>query len=209
VIIGSKSIEVNNSIESEHKMEAVKQGNHYINNQEFLAALIAYRTAVEEAAQNGEERPQVPEYIGECFIKIARHLSYKSNFINYSFKDEMISDAIENCLSVVSNFDPAKSKNPFAYFTQITFYAFVRRIQREKKQLETKYRYIDQLDLNEIITQEHDNGEFQNQFIDYLKNQIDGYDYARVVSLPVKVESTPEDVAQLEFQEDIDKQDKN
>jgi hypothetical protein len=190
-------------------MEAVKQGNHYINNQEFLAALIAYRTAVETAAQNGEERPQVPEYIGECFIKIARHLSYKSNFINYSFKDEMISDAIENCLSVVSNFDPAKSKNPFAYFTQITFYAFVRRIQREKKQLETKYRYIDQLDLNEIITQEHDNGEFQNQFIDYLKNQIDGYDYARVVSLPVKVEQSPEDVAQLEFQEDIDKQDKN
>ena len=209
MIIGSKSIKVNNSIESEHNMEAVKQGNHYINNQEFLAALIAYRTAVETAAQNGEERPQVPEYIGECFIKIARHLSYKSNFINYSFKDEMISDAIENCLSVVSNFDPAKSKNPFAYFTQITFYAFVRRIQREKKQLETKYRYIDQLDLTEIITQEHDNGDFQNQFIDYLKNQIDGYDYARVVSLPVKVESTPEDVAQLEFQEDIDKQDKN
>jgi hypothetical protein len=183
--------------------------NHYINNQDFLAALIAYRSSVEAAEASNEERPRVPEYIGECFLKIARHLSYKSNFINYSFKDEMISDAIENCLSVVSNFDPAKSKNPFAYFTQITFYAFVRRIQREKKQLQTKYRYIDQLDLNELITQEHDNGDFQNQFLDYLKNQIDGYDYERVVSLPTKANQNAEDVAQLEFQEDIDNKEKN
>jgi hypothetical protein len=183
--------------------------NHYINNQDFLAALIAYRSSVEAAKANDEERPRVPEYIGECFLKIARHLSYKSNFINYSFKDEMISDAIENCLSVVSNFDPAKSKNPFAYFTQITFYAFVRRIQREKKQLQTKYRYIDQLDLNELITQEHDNGDFQNQFLDYLKNQIDGYDYERVVSLPIKEAKPPEDGAQLEFKEDIDNKEEN
>ena len=183
--------------------------NHYINNQDFLAALIAYRSSVEAAEASNEERPRVPEYIGECFLKIARHLSYKSNFINYSFKDEMISDAIENCLSVVSNFDPAKSKNPFAYFTQITFYAFVRRIQREKKQLQTKYRYIDQLDLNELITQEHDNGDFQNQFLDYLKNQIDGYDYERVVSLPIKEVKPPEDGAQLEFKEDIDNKEEN
>ena len=183
--------------------------NHYINNQDFLAALIAYRSSVEAAEVSNEERPRVPEYIGECFLKIARHLSYKSNFINYSFKDEMISDAIENCLSVVSNFDPAKSKNPFAYFTQITFYAFVRRIQREKKQLQTKYRYIDQLDLNELITQEHDNGEFQNQFLDYLKNQIDGYDYERVISLPIKEPKPPEDGAQLEFKEDIDNKEEN
>jgi hypothetical protein len=183
--------------------------NHYINNQDFLAALIAYRSSVEAAEASNEERPRVPEYIGECFLKIARHLSYKSNFINYSFKDEMISDAIENCLSVVSNFDPAKSKNPFAYFTQITFYAFVRRIQREKKQLQTKYRYIDQLDLNELITQEHDNGDFQNQFLDYLKNQIDGYDYERVVSLPIKEAKPPEDGAQLEFKEDIDNKEEN
>jgi hypothetical protein len=74
--------------------------NHYINNQDFLAALIAYRSSVEAAKANDEERPRVPEYIGECFLKIARHLSYKSNFINYSFKDEMISDAIENCLKI-------------------------------------------------------------------------------------------------------------
>jgi ubiquitin C-terminal hydrolase len=87
---------------------------------------------------------------------------------------------------VVNNFDPAKSKNPFAYFTQITFFAFIRRIQKEKKQLQTKYRYIDQLDINELITQEQDSGEFQNQFLDYLKTQLDGYDYERVVSPATK-----------------------
>jgi hypothetical protein len=141
--------------------------------------------------------PPVSEYIGECFIKIARHLSYKNNFINYSFKDEMISDGIENCLAVVNNFDPAKSKNPFAYFTQIIFFAFIRRIQKEKKQLDTKYRYIDQLDINDMITQAHDAGEFQNQFLDYLKTQMDNYEYEKVTSGIIKQTETiiqPEDI---------------
>lgn len=162
------------------------KANHYIDNQQFLAALLEHRERVQLAKESGGEPPRISNYLGECFIKIARHLSYKSNFINYSYKDEMISDAIENCLAVVNNFDPAKSKNPFAYFTQITFYAFVRRIQKEKKQLQTKYRYIDQLDLSDIMTQDHDNGEFQNQFLDYLKTQVDGYDYEKVVSPATK-----------------------
>lgn len=162
------------------------KANHYIDNAAFLAALIEHRTAVLAAKEAETDLPPISNYLGDCFIKIARHLSYKSNFINYSYKDEMISDAIENCLAVVNNFDPAKSKNPFAYFTQITYFAFIRRIQREKKQLQTKYRYIDQLDLNELITQEQDNGEFNNQFLDYLKTQLDGYDYEKVVSPATK-----------------------
>lgn len=166
--------------------KAKRQANHYIDNQEFLAALLEHRERVQLAKEAGESPPRISNYLGDCFIKIARHLSYKSNFINYSYKDEMISDAIENCLVVVNNFDPAKSKNPFAYFTQITFFAFIRRIQKEKKQLQTKYRYIDQLDINELVTQEQDNGEFQNQFLDYLKTQLDGYDYERVVSPATK-----------------------
>ena len=162
------------------------KANHYIDNAAFLAALLEHRSAVLAATAADAELPPISNYLGDCFIKIARHLSYKSNFINYSYKDEMISDAIENCLAVVNNFDPAKSKNPFAYFTQITYFAFIRRIQREKKQLQTKYRYIDQLDLNELITQEQDNGEFNNQFLDYLKTQLDGYDYEKVVSPATK-----------------------
>lgn len=168
------------------KQQGNKVGNHYINNQEFLAALNDHKAKVEAARAAGTAVPPVSNYIGDCFIKIARHLSYKSNFINYSYKDEMISDAIENCLAVVDNFDPTKSKNPFAYFTQITFFAFVRRIQREKKQMATKFRYIDQLDINEIVTQDHDSGDFTNQFLEYLKTQMDNYEYEKVVSTVVK-----------------------
>ena len=166
------------------------KANHYINNTDFLAALLEHREKVQTAKANNTDMPAVSNYLGDCFIKIARHLSYKSNFINYSYKDEMISDAIENCLAVVNNFDPAKSKNPFAYFTQITFFAFVRRINREKKQMATKFRYIDQLDINEIVTQDHDSGEFQNQFLEYLKTQMDTYEYEKVVSTITKKTET-------------------
>jgi len=160
--------------------------NHYIDNKEFLAALLDHREKVQTARATEKDPPPISNYLGDCFIKIAKHLSYKSNFINYSYRDEMISDAIENCLAVVNNFDPAKSKNPFAYFTQITFFAFVRRIQREKKQMATKFRYIDQLDVSQLVTQEHDNGEFQNQFLEYLKTQMDQYEYEKVVSTITK-----------------------
>ena len=101
-----------------------------------------YRTARVAAEEPGETPPRVSNYIGECFVKIANHLAYKSNFVNYTFREEMILDGIENCITYINNFDPAKSSNPFAYFTQITYYAFLRRIQKEKKQLDAKYRYI-------------------------------------------------------------------
>lgn len=146
---------------------------HYVDNKKFLEALIQYKKSVEDAKSKGQEKPIVTNYIGECFLKIATHLSYKSNFINYSFKDDMISDGIENCLTAADKFDPEKSNNPFAYYTQIVYFAFVRRIQKEKKQQQTKYKLIENMDLDSIITQEQDSGEFTNQFIDYLKRQVD------------------------------------
>ena len=113
---------------------------HYINNQDFLTALIDYKTRCVEAEQNGKTKPNIPNYIGECFMKIAEGLSHKPNFINYTYRDEMIADGIENCLMYFENFDPNKSKNPFAYFTQVIYFAFLRRIQKEKKQLYIKYK---------------------------------------------------------------------
>jgi len=148
------------------------ESRHYINNQEFLDALIAYQEEVAIAESKGEMKPIVPDYIGDCFIKIANHLAYKSNFINYSFRDEMILDAIENCLTYMHNFDPNKSRNPFAYFTQITYYAFVRRIQKEKRQLQTKYKYIESIDMDNLIRQIHDEGTYDNGFLKYLKQQV-------------------------------------
>jgi len=117
---------------------------HYINNAEFLKALIEYKSQCEKAKELGKEEPNIPNYIGECFLKIANHLSRKPNFVSYSFRDEMISDGIENCLMYFRNFDPSKSENPFAYFTQIIYYAFLRRIAREKKQLYVKYKATEQ-----------------------------------------------------------------
>jgi hypothetical protein len=146
---------------------------HYIDNKKFLQALIDYKQLVTDVTVNNEERPQVPDYIGDCFIKIANHLAYKSNFINYSFREDMILDAIENCLIYMDNFDPAKSSNPFAYFTQIAYYAFVRRIQKEKKHMQIKHKYIASLDIDSIVRQAHDEGEYDNSFIRFLKKQAD------------------------------------
>ena len=158
-----------------------KRGAHYVDNKKFYEALVAYRQQVDDAAAQGKETPIVPDYIGECFIKIATHLSYKANFINYTFKDDMISDGIENCLTAVAKFDPAKSTNPFAYYTQIIYFAFIRRIQKEKKQQSTKYELIRNMDIDELITQDQDSGEFTNQFLEYLKRQLDQNEVNKII----------------------------
>lgn len=117
---------------------------HYVNNADFLEALIKYKKECELAKKEQREEPIVPNYIGECFLKIAEHLSRKPNFISYSFREEMICDGIENCIMYFKNFDSSKSNNPFAYFTQIIYYAFLRRIQKEKTQLYVKYKATEQ-----------------------------------------------------------------
>ena len=130
----------------------MKKKEHYVNNKEFLAALIEYRQDVAVAKEKGEPKPRVPEYIGDCFLKIATHLSYRPNFVNYMFKDDMICDGIENCLQYIDNFNPEKSQNPFAYFTQIIYFAFLRRIQREKKQLDIKTRILEKSGFDEVFS---------------------------------------------------------
>ena len=115
----------------------------YVNNKEFLEALVVFKAKCAAAKEAGEPRPRISNYIGECFLKIATHLSYKPNFVNYMFREDMICDGIENCVQYIENFNPEKSKNPFAYFTQIIYYAFLRRIQKEKRQLEIKNKILD------------------------------------------------------------------
>ena len=119
-----------------------KKSEHYVNNKEFLLALVDFKAECKVAEENGEPKPRINNYIGECFLKIATHLSYKPNFVNYMFREDMICDGIENCVQYIQNFDPAKSSNPFAYFTQIIYYAFLRRISKEKRQLEIKNKII-------------------------------------------------------------------
>ena len=143
---------------------------HYVNNKEFLAAMVEYKKMCKRAKREKRNKPPVTDYIGSCFLKIANHLSYRPNFINYTFRDDMISDGIENCLQYLNNFNPKKSNNPFAYFTQIIYYAFVRRIQKEKKQSNIKYKMIEQAGIDEYDTIPGDNNsEYKNQFLEFLR----------------------------------------
>ena len=128
-----------------------KKSEHYVNNKELLEALIVYRAKVARAAEEGKPKPRITNYLGSCFLKIATHLSYKPNFVNYMFREDMISDGIENCVQYIHNFDPEKSKNPFAYFTQVIHYAFLRRIQKEKKQLDIKTKIIERTGFDEVM----------------------------------------------------------
>ena len=128
-----------------------KRSEHYVNNKEFLAAIVAYKQSIVDAEGLGQPKPRITNYLGECFLKIATHLSYKPNFVNYMFKDDMICDGIENCVQYINNFNPEKSKNPFAYFTQIIHYAFLRRIQKEKKQLEIRQKIIERSGYDEVF----------------------------------------------------------
>lgn len=149
---------------------------HYVDNKKFFEALVEYRKQILHAQENNLEKPRVSEYIGECFLKIATHLSYKANFINYTFKDDMISDGIENCLTAVEKFDPERSTNPFAYYTQIIFFAFVRRIQKEKKQQATKYKLLENIDIDQIVSQSEDNEEIVTQIMELVRKQSDTVD---------------------------------
>ena len=153
---------------------AKKKSEHYVNNRELLEALIVYRAQVKEAQENDLPKPRINNYLGSCFLKIATHLSYKPNFVNYMFRDDMISDGIENCVQYIHNFDPEKSRNPFAYFTQIIHYAFLRRIQKEKKQTELKQKLIGEMMMSDAVTTlEGDDAEYRNQYLQFLQeNQI-------------------------------------
>lgn len=165
-----------------------KRSVHYVNNKELLEALIQYRARVEtdfiqkhqreptkeDRAKHWEGKPPITNYLGECFLKIATHLSFKPNFVNYIFKDDMISDGIENCVQYIHNFDPEKSQNPFAYFTQIIHYAFLRRIQKEKKQLEIKNKILERTGYDEVF---------------FDDNLIDGVNYSDYNSIKDSVHS--------------------
>ena len=149
---------------------AEKKKVHYVDNKKFLAAIVERKEQIKEAEGVGDPKPQITNYLGECILKISNHLSYRPNFINYTYKEEMISDGIENSLQYIDNFDPEKSKNPFAYFTQIIYYAFIRRIAKEKKQQKIKDRILKRSNIQDmIVVQPHDDeADYQAQYIEFL-----------------------------------------
>jgi len=153
---------------------------HYVNNKEFSQAVVDYCKVLSEAKTAKEILPVVPDYIAECFLKIAEGLSHKSNFIRYTYREEMVMDAVENCLKAIENYNieaATRSGNPnaFAYFTQISWYAFLRRIAKEKKQQDVKIRYLASSGIEEYIISDGEDmsNTVVQAFVDQLKDRID------------------------------------
>tara|TARA_B100000131_G_scaffold277815_1_gene281912 strand:+ start:4294 stop:4761 length:468 start_codon:yes stop_codon:yes gene_type:complete len=149
---------------------APKKKQHYVDNKKFLEELVKYRKRIQIAEEKGLSKPRITEYIGECFLKIATHLSYRPNFINYMYKEDMIGDGIENCVQYIYNFDPAKSSNPFAYFTQIVYYAYLRRISKEKRQMDIKDKLIEKKGFDEVF---HSDGDHSHSEMNTIKARIE------------------------------------
>jgi len=157
---------------------AKKKSKHYVSNKEFFEEMVEFRKDCKAAEDAGEEYPQVPVCIAKKLMLIAERLSFRPNFINYTYRDEMISDALENCLMYIRNFDPEKSNNPFSYYTQICYYAFLRRIQKEKKQFRTKVRFVQQAGVlgmgAESASQTQDSdANYHNSYRDFMRDFYD------------------------------------
>lgn len=162
---------------------------NYVDNNQFLQEMIAYRDDVEKAKKQKKPKPRLPNYVGKCFMMIAENLSHKPNFLSYSFRDEMISDAIENCVMYADNFNPAKSNNPFAYFTQIVYYAFLRRIQREKKQLYIKYKSTEFIGVTDSFEQLEGEDGYNRQFemYDNISEFIENFENSKKMKKQAKL----------------------
>jgi hypothetical protein len=159
-------------------MSEVKARPHYVDNKKFGKALVDYAASVNQAKTDGTTIPIVPNYIAECFLKIAEGLSHKVNFIRYTYREEMVMDAVENCLRAITNYNPnaetrTGTQNAFSYFTQICFFAFLRRIEKEKKQQDIKFKFIEQSGIEEFIASvEGDDTHGEQAFIDSLRERI-------------------------------------
>ena len=157
-----------------------KKPEHYVNNKDFTAAVAEYVIQIKEAESAGKTPPRMSEYIGECVYKIATRLSTRPNFINYTYRDEMICDAIENYIQYLGNFNIEKSSNAFAYVTQICYYAFLRRIQKEKKQVFIKQKSIMESDVSldsfQTIDGQYDPA-LTNTNIEWLKENMNHVNY--------------------------------
>ena len=158
---------------------ARKKSIHYVNNADFSTAVVSYVEKVEKARKEETDIPKVPDYIAQCFLRIAEGLSHKANFIRYTYREEMVMDAVENCLKAIGNYNLEATTrtgkpNAFAYFTQITWYAFLRRITKEKKQQEIKLKYLTKSGVENFVDVGSE-GVGANQasfFVDTLRDRI-------------------------------------
>jgi len=150
--------------------------DHYVDNKQLYAVIMKYKADEAEAREKGLEKPRIPDYVGRCILLIANRLSTKPNFVNYSYRDEMVSDGIENCISYFDNFNPAKSDNPFAYFTQIIYFAFLRRIQKEKKQIYIRHKTLEEgMWFNNLTDEQIEDSDFVQNVMGYEAENVSSF----------------------------------
>jgi len=152
-----------------------KKVNNYVDKKEFYDLLVKRKKLIEKCKTEGKQIPKLDDKIGKIILDIATNLAYRYNFINYSYRDEFIGDAIETCIRYVDNFDPEKSKNPFGYYTQICYFSFVRRINKEAKQHDIKKKYIEKmgLDFESYTSQLQDQDKaFKNTSVEFAQENL-------------------------------------
>ena len=162
------------------KHAAAREKPHYVNNKDFSNAVVEYAREVKVARDNKQQDPMVPNYIAECLLKISEGLSHKSNFVRYTYREEMVMDAVENCLKAITNYNIEAATrtgkpNAFAYFTQICYYAFLRRLAKEKKQQDIKFKYIEKAGIEDFIAGADTDGTIDSTtraFVDQLRDRI-------------------------------------
>lgn len=170
------------------------ESEHYVKNSDFAAAVFEYVTLINEAEAAGKPRPQVTRYIAECFLKICEGLSHKANFVRYTFREEMVMDGVENCLRAIQNYDINRTTrtgkpNPFSYFTQIAWFAFLRRIAKEAKQQQIKMKFINQVDIESLIASEIDGDPASKQthaMVEEMRQRVDAISGTSFEPLPKK-----------------------
>jgi hypothetical protein len=156
-----------------------KKKAHYINNKDFSHAVVDYVSLANKAKEEDKPIPKVTDYIATCFIKIAEGLSHRPNFVRYTYRDEMVMDGVENCLRAINNYKIETATrtgkpNAFSYFTQIVYFAFIRRITKEKKQQDIKMRFIEKMGIEDFTSMGMDESGAQETmaYVDTLRERI-------------------------------------
>lgn len=156
-----------------------RRKRNYINNKKLYEHMVVWHQAMKEAAEKGEPRPQVPDYVARAIMLIAENLSTKFSYARYSYRDEMVADAILNAVRYVHNFNPEKSKYPFAYISRMVNRTFYQRIDLEQRQqyamLANSQRYLilDQLNPNQIMGE---GVELYDNLLDFMENFEDKHE---------------------------------
>ena len=129
-------------------------GDQYINNKQLYNDIVKYKELYAFAKSNNKRLPQIPDSIGKGILLICNNMARRGNYRNYTWLEEMISDAVLACIKAVDNFDPVKSGNPYGFFSRIAWNAFLGRIAREKRENYVKIKNYQNLNAHDpdIVT---------------------------------------------------------